>query len=45
MICLVCYIAEVEDTCPDCDGPLTCCSECAMDMGENFCPECDKEVD
>ena len=41
MTCLVCYTAEVVQTCADCGSSLTACDECASDMGENYCPTCD----
>ena len=44
MTCLVCYLAEVEETCVECGTKLCVCEECAMDMGENFCPKCDKDT-
>ena len=45
MICLVCYLAQVEGACADCGTALCVCEECAMDMGENYCPKCDKDTD
>ncbi len=44
MTCLVCYLAEVEETCIECGTTLCVCTECAEDMGENFCPKCDKDT-
>ena len=45
MICLVCYLAQVEETCGECGSSLTVCDECASDMGENYCPVCDEHTD
>lgn len=41
MICLVCYLAEVESTCGECGKPLCACDMSAEDMGENYCANCD----
>ena len=41
---MVCYLAEVEETCIECGTTLCVCTECAEDMGENFCPKCDKDT-
>lgn len=45
MICVVCYLQEVESTCHECDGKLMACDMCAEDMGENYCANCDKDPD